>query len=155
MGFDITGLGSVFDFASKVIDKIFPDKTEAEKAKLAMFQLQQQGELQKEMNEYNLQLEQIKTNAVEAASASRFVAGWRPFIGWVGGFSLAYNYIFFPLYAYTAKLIYPLAPAMPALDSGELMTLLLTMLGMGALRTWDKKTATLDPNQQTPVAPKG
>lgn len=41
---DITGLGAVFDFGSKIIDKLFPDKTEAEKLKLAMLQQQQAGE---------------------------------------------------------------------------------------------------------------
>ena len=41
---DITGLGAVFDFGAKIIDKLFPDKTEAEKLKLAMLQQQQAGE---------------------------------------------------------------------------------------------------------------
>jgi hypothetical protein len=41
---DITGLGAVFDFGTKIIDKLFPDKTEAEKLKLAMLQQQQAGE---------------------------------------------------------------------------------------------------------------
>jgi hypothetical protein len=137
---DVTGFGAVFDFAGKVIDKIFPSKDEADKAKLAMFQMQQQGELQKEQNDFNLALEQIKTNAVEAASASKFVAGWRPFIGWTCGFSLAYNYILFPFYSYTAKLISVSAPAMPALDSGELISLLMALLGLGAMRTYEKVT---------------
>ncbi len=44
-GVDLTGLGSVFDFGSKVIDKLFPDKSEAEKAKIELLRLQQQGEL--------------------------------------------------------------------------------------------------------------
>ena len=44
MGFDITGLGSVFDFGSKLIDKLWPDKSEAEKAKLKLLELQQAGE---------------------------------------------------------------------------------------------------------------
>ena len=138
MAFDITGIGTVFEFAGKVIDKIFPNKDEAEKAKLAMFQLQQQGEMQQIQNEFQLNVEQIKVNAVEAASGSKFVAGWRPFIGWICGFSLAYNYIVFPLYAYTAKLISASAPAMPSLDNGELISLLLAILGIGAMRTYEK-----------------
>jgi hypothetical protein len=138
-------------FVSKIIDKIFPDKTEAEKAKFAMFQLQQQGELQKEQHDFQLALEQIKTNAVEAASASRLVAGWRPFIGWVCGLSLFYNYIFFPIYAYTAKLIYPGAPAMPALDNGELVSLLLALLGMGAMRSFDKSRQFAAPGAENPA----
>ena len=49
MGFDITGLGSVFDFGSKIIDKLWPDKSEAERAKLKLIELQQAGEF-KEMD---------------------------------------------------------------------------------------------------------
>ncbi len=126
------------DLAGKIIERIFPDKTEQEKAKYALMQLQEQGQLQQVQNDFNLAIEQIKTNAVEAASASRFVAGWRPFIGWVCGFSLFYNYIFFPLYAYTAKLVWAAAPAMPALDNGELVSLLMALLGLGAMRTYEK-----------------
>ena len=57
------------DLAGKIIERIFPDKTEAEKAKLAMFQLQEQGALQEVQNQFNLSMEQVKVDAVEAASA--------------------------------------------------------------------------------------
>jgi len=139
MGLDITGIGAIFDFGSKVIDKIFPDQTEAAKAKLAMFELQQKGELAQLQNDFNLAVEQIKTNAVEAQNASVFVSGWRPFIGWICGFSLGYNYIFMPLFTYVARWISTAAPVMPALENGELTTLLFGMLGLGIMRTVEKK----------------
>jgi len=142
MGFDITGLGSVFDLASKVIDKIFPDKDKAEAAKLEMFKLQQEGELKEIQNQFELAIKQNDVNVVEAGSQSVFVSGWRPFIGWVCGVALAWNYILFPLYGYTAKWISPNAPAMFALDSGELTTLLFGMLGLGAMRSYDKVKGT-------------
>ena len=44
MGFDITGLGSVFDFGGKIIDKLWPDKADADKAKIRLLELQQAGE---------------------------------------------------------------------------------------------------------------
>jgi hypothetical protein len=139
------------DLAGKIIERIFPDRTEQEKAKLAMMQLQETGALQREMNDFNLAIEQIKVNAVEAASGSRFVAGWRPFIGWVCGFSLFYNYIFFPLYAYTAKLAYAAAPAMPALDNGQLISLLMALLGLGAMRSYEKVKQFDSPNAPNPA----
>lgn len=71
MGFDITGLGSVFDFGSKIIDKIFPDKTEAEKVKLQLFQAQQAGEF-KELEE---RMSAIKA---EASSADPWTSRARP-----------------------------------------------------------------------------
>jgi hypothetical protein len=42
---DITGLGAVFNLGSKILDKIFPDKEAADRAKLELLKLQQSGEL--------------------------------------------------------------------------------------------------------------
>lgn len=140
MGFDITGLGAVFDFGGKLIDKIFPDKDKAEAAKLEMFKLQQQGALIEIQNMFQLAMKQGEINVEEAKSTSTFVAGWRPFVGWICGFALAYNYIAMPFIAWSAKWIDAGAPAMPTLDTGELMTLLFGMLGLGALRSFDKQT---------------
>jgi hypothetical protein len=135
---DITGAGALFDFASKIVDKIFPDKDKANQVKLDLFKAQQDGELKEMEQSFQLTLAQIATNTEEAKSSSTFVAGWRPFVGWVCGFALAYNYILFPLYSYTAQWISKDAPAMPALALGELLTLLIGMLGLGGLRSLDK-----------------
>lgn len=134
-----TGLGAVFEFGSKIIDKIFPDKTEAEKIKLSMYEMQMRGELQELNNIFQVAIEQAKVNSVEAASSSLWVSGWRPFVGWICGSALAYNYIIMPLLVYVCKLTSPEAPPMPALDSGELITLLMGMLGIGVLRSYDKQ----------------
>ena len=67
-------LAPLLDIASKVIDRVIPDKAAAEKAKLEMAATLQSQDFQ-------TQLEQIKVNAEEAKSASLFVAGWRPFVG--------------------------------------------------------------------------
>jgi hypothetical protein len=141
MGFDITGLGAVFDFGSKLIDKIFPDKDKAEAAKLEMFKLQQQGSLTEIQNMFQLAMKQGEINVEEAKSTSTFVSGWRPFVGWICGIAIAYNYIAMPFITWAAKWIDPGAPPMPALETSELMTLLLGMLGLGAMRSYDKQTA--------------
>jgi hypothetical protein len=138
MGLDITGLGAIFDFGSKVIDKIFPDKDAADKAKLALMQMKQNGELQELQNQFQLAIKQGETNVEEAKSTSIFVAGWRPFVGWVCGFALGYNYIFMPLLTWIVKCIGTNIPDMPALETGELMTLLFGMLGLGAMRSYEK-----------------
>jgi hypothetical protein len=138
MGLDITGIGAIFDFGSKVIDKIFPNKDEADKAKVAMMQMQQQGELQSLQNEFQLAIKQGEINVEEAKSTSLFVSGWRPFVGWVCGIALAYNYVLMPLLVYIIQLFNAKAGGMPALAMGELMTLLIGMLGLGVLRSVDK-----------------
>ena len=71
MGFDITGLGSVFDFGGKIIDKLFPDKSEADKVKLQMLTLQQQGEF-KELEE------RMKAITTEASSSDPWTSRARP-----------------------------------------------------------------------------
>jgi hypothetical protein len=71
VGFDITGLGSLFDFGGKIVDKLFPDKNEAEKAKLELFRLQQAGEF-KELEE---RMSAIKA---EASSADPWTSRARP-----------------------------------------------------------------------------
>jgi hypothetical protein len=138
MGLDITGLGSVFDFGSKVIDKIFPDKDAADKAKLEMLKLQQAGEFKELEQSFELAKKQIDVNAEEAKNANIFISGWRPFIGWVCGAAFAYNYVFMPFITYFMNFFYSTAPEMPLLDMGELTTLLFGMLGLGAMRTYEK-----------------
>jgi hypothetical protein len=141
MGLDITGLGAIFDFGSKIIDKIFPDKTAADAAKLKMFELQQQGQLSGLEQDFRIALEQIKTNAVEAANPSIFVSGWRPAVGWVCACAYAYNYFAMPMIVWVAKWYSGEAPPMIMLETSELTTLLFGMLGLGAMRSFDKKVA--------------
>ena len=81
---------------------------------------------------------QTEINKIEAAHESIFVAGWRPFIGWVCGSALAYYYIAQPFLVWAFTLL-EYDTSMPMLDTGELMTILLGMLGLGAFRSYDKK----------------
>lgn len=120
---DITGLGALSELANTAINKIWPDKTEAEKQQLAAAVMVVQG--------------QLDINKVEAANPSVFVSGWRPFIGWVCGAACAWNWMGLPI----AKMIlsfygHPidLSPA----NLTEMMPVLLGMLGLGGLRTLEK-----------------
>ena len=123
MALDITGLGAVSELVNTAINRIWPDKTEAEKQQLAAAVMVVQG--------------QLDINKVEAANPSVFVSGWRPFIGWVCGAACAWNWIGLPI----AKVILlilghslNLAPA----DLTEMLPLLFGLLGLGTLRTIEK-----------------
>ena len=86
----------------------------------------------KEMDPQRLIELQAEINKVEAQNRSMFVAGWRPFIGWVCGFAFAFHYIVMPLLlAYTD--IKPVE-----FDTNSLFTVLMGMLGLGGLRTYEK-----------------
>ena len=76
-------------------------------------------------------------NKAEAQHGSIFVAGWRPFIGWICGAALAFNYLARPFWVWIAATWFPAAPVPPGLD-GMLWELMLGMLGIGGLRTLEK-----------------
>ncbi len=140
MGLDISGLGSLFDFGAKIIDKIFPDKTQADQAKAALALAQQQGQLQEEQAAWDNARAQLEVNKQEAASGSLFVAGWRPFIGWVCGSAFAWSFVLQPFAAFWVKVANSGfdVRALPSLDTGAMMPVLLGMLGLGGLRTVEK-----------------
>lgn len=82
---------------------------------------------------------QLEINKAEAQHGSIFVAGWRPGIGWICGIALGWNFIIQPIITWAAFATgYDLAGA-PTLDTGELTTILLGMLGLGGLRTYEKR----------------
>ena len=91
-----------------------------------------------EKQAHESQMAQILTNREEAKSRSVFVAGWRPFIGWTCGVALAYHFIISPLILFAVTVAGIEIPALPAFDIGSLMTVLLGMLGLGGMRSFEK-----------------
>jgi hypothetical protein len=83
-------------------------------------------------------LAQIEVNKAEAGHRSIFVAGWRPFVGWCCGLALFWHFVVAPLLTFAAGWAgYPIPP-MPAFDMDSLLTVLMGMLGLGGLRTFEK-----------------
>jgi len=76
---------------------------------------------------------QSEINKMEAQHRSIFVAGWRPFIGWICGVALLYNFIIRDVIAWVSPDVMP-----PAIQMDQLITILLGMLGLGGLRTFEK-----------------
>jgi len=83
---------------------------------------------------------QIEMNKVEAASQSKFVSGWRPFIGWTCGVAYAYTFVVQPIVVFMfAASGYPSAhSSLPVLHWSELSMVLFGMLGLGAMRSYEK-----------------
>jgi hypothetical protein len=80
---------------------------------------------------------QTDVNAVEAANPNMFVSGWRPFIGWVCGLALAYQYVAAPLIMWLATSVGIKLAMFPKLDD-TLWQLVFAMLGLGGMRTFEK-----------------
>jgi len=125
--FDLSDVGKTLIYArealtgKKVIDPIEVAKIEADLQKL----------------ENALITGQLDINKTEAQHPSVFVAGWRPFVGWVGGFALAYVAILEPLARFSAVLA-GYEGEFPAIDTTLTMQVLLGMLGIGGMRSFDK-----------------
>ena len=81
---------------------------------------------------------QMEINKTEAAHKSLFVAGWRPAIGWICGLGMASNFLLIPIANFVLALTGS-AIVVPLLDTGEMMPVLMGMLGLGAMRTYEKK----------------
>lgn len=92
-----------------------------------------------EKHAQELALSQIEVNKAEAASGSTFKGGWRPFIGWVCGFAFAYHFIVQPILIFCSAAAGISLPPLPEFDMSQMMPVLLGMLGLGGLRTFEKQ----------------
>ena len=93
-----------------------------------------------EKHAQELALSQIEVNKAEAASGSLFKGGWRPFIGWVCGVAFAYHFILQPILIFGTTAAGVSLPPLPEFDMSQMMPVLLGMLGLGGLRTYEKKS---------------
>tara|TARA_R110000765_G_scaffold282317_1_gene379458 strand:- start:80 stop:484 length:405 start_codon:yes stop_codon:yes gene_type:complete len=124
-------IGALLPVITTVLDRLIPDEAGKAKAiaemEMALIDASNKG-----------LLAQIDVNKVEAASRSTFVAGWRPFVGWSCGFALAWFFVVAPLLTFLGSWLgYPVPP-MPVFDMDSLLTILMGMLGLGAMRSFEK-----------------
>ena len=127
-------IGSILDLAGKVIERVIPDPAAKAAAIQKLAELEQSGELQ-------AMAMQAKINEIEAASPDRFISGWRPAVGWVCAAGLAMAYVAGPAVSLVISLVgmfhgHPFVP--PVVDMATLSPILLGMLGMAGLRTFEK-----------------
>ena len=122
-------LGPLFDLGKGLIDRLFPDPVQKAAAELELVKLAQDGDLKKI-------LAQLAINAKEAESPSTFVAGWRPYVGWICGTGLLYATIIHNLLEWLAEI--QGWPKPPAVDADLLLYVLGALLGIGTLRTTEK-----------------
>ena len=127
---------SIIEVGLAILDRLIPDPVQRQAAKVKLLELEQAGRLAELDADLKLALGQLEVNKVEAASADRFVAGWRPAVGWVCVAGLGYQFLAQPLLAWSSGI--GGWPVPPDLALGDLMTLLAGMLGLGTLRTAEK-----------------
>lgn len=130
MAFDPISLA--LEIGGKVLDRVFPDPTERAKAQLELLKLEQSGDLA-------AMTAQTDINKVEASSTSVFVSGWRPFVGWVCGISLLYAALIEPFSRFVAQVIFKYAGEFPYIDTDLTLQILLGLLGLAGMRSWEKE----------------
>lgn len=141
-------LGTLFDFGGKLIDRLFPDPEKKAAAVLDLEKMRQTGELAQLAADTELAKGQQAINLKEAEHPEIFVSGWRPFIGWVCGVSLAVYFIprflvstiFWSMQVYSLwnSGQYTTVPPMPDVGISDILGLTATLLGMAGLRSWEK-----------------
>jgi hypothetical protein len=128
--------GSVVKIGADLIDKLHTSDEEKQKLKLQVMELEQRGELAELNADLAVRLAQIEVNKAEATNASVFVSGWRPAVGWVSVFGLAYQFLGQPLITFIAAMFN--RPPAPQIDVMDLLMLLGGMLGLSGMRTSEK-----------------
>jgi hypothetical protein len=118
--------GDTLKTVGTVIDDLHFSGEEKEKLKLQMKEI-----------DAKLKEKQLDINKVEAGHRSIFVSGWRPFLGWISGLSIGYVYLFQPLLDMILQM-FGVEVDWVVLDLGQLMPLILGMLGLGGLRSFEK-----------------
>lgn len=135
------GLGGIFKELispiTGIVEELVVDKDKRNEIKLKIEELADKAD-----ERYHQELiAQTEVNKIEAAHASIFVAGWRPFIGWTGGVGLAYSFVLAPFIEFIAR-ANGYTQEMPMPDAAHLLTLVTAMLGVGAMRSYDKTKGT-------------
>ena len=123
-----SGIVSAAEGVANIIDRFVETDEEKQAAEIIKAKMMMQPSLA-----------QIELNKIEAGHRSIFVAGWRPFIGWVCGFALLWHFILFDMLTWITVNFFPHVSALPELTGTEmLVTVLLSLLGLGAMRTVEK-----------------
>lgn len=137
-------IGGIVEAVGKIADDLFTSDKERLDAQI---ELQRLG-IEEQRIEAGLLSGQHEINRVEAAHSSIFVAGWRPAIGWVGVAAMAYQFILYPFLVWAwaamqaAGWVDTALSAPPVLATDALWVILTGILGIGTLRSFDKKTGT-------------
>lgn len=125
-------LAALLPVVSGIIDKIIPDKKAASNARAKLVLLEATGDLE-------VAAKQLEVNMQEAKHSSIFVAGWRPFVGWVCASAFAYHFILYPILLMIFTLNGVDMSVLPKFDISMLVTVLGGLLGLGSLRTYEKR----------------
>ena len=135
-------LTAAFNLGMTAIEKIWPDPVKQAEEKRKLEELRASGDLAQLNAHVQLMIAQINVNTESAKHKSVFVAGARPFIIWVGGFSLAWAGIIHPLLTWVWAFSEMPGTPPPLIESTALGSIVTGLLGVATMRSYDKKAGT-------------
>lgn len=130
---------TILPIASKILDKVIPNKAAKEAAlmELQVKLAEQEGELIKALIQSDVA--QAEINKTDSQSSTLFKSGWRPAISWICVIGLAYS-VFMPAIVWVLTMMNYTVPPVPEIGGDILTSLTFGLLGLGGLRTYEKKT---------------
>lgn len=135
-------ISAVLSIGESLITRLFPDPEKQAEKRLEMAKLAQDGKFAELQAHVQLMLAQIETNKAQAAHKSVFVAGARPFVIWICAASLAFTGIIHPLLTWVWHFCAIEGVPPEPIDLGYMGTILSGLLGLGAMRSFDKSKGT-------------
>ena len=139
-------IAPILEIGKALLDKFFPDPQARAAAELELLKMQQSGALQEMATDLQLRLAQLDVNKAEATHTSLFVAGWRPAVGWVCVAGLGWQFVGYPVAAWAFASFWP-AVQPPVIVSEYLMELVLGMLGLAGLRSFERVRGAIPPQR--------
>lgn len=127
-------IGDLIDGVKDIIGEVVVDK---DKRNEINFKVQELADRADERIHQEI-LAQVEVNKIEASSGSLFVAGWRPAVGWVGAIGFGYSAILQPFMSWIARVVFEYGGTFPIVNDALLITTLGGMLGIGAMRSFEK-----------------
>ena len=129
---------ALLELGKVTIEKIWPDPTRQQQELLKLRELAQKGMLTELESHVKLMQGQMEINKIEAASDNIFKSGWRPFVGWSCGSAFLYVGLIEPFMRFIATVYFGYVGEFPVIDTSMMIPVLMGMLGMGAMRSYDK-----------------
>lgn len=136
MSFD--PISAAISIGESIIKRVWPDPTMQAKEILKLKELAQKGDIAELNAHVQLISGQLDINKAEALSGNLFASSWRPFIGWICGFALAYSAILEPFLRFVVTM-YGYEGDFPVIDTNITLQILMGMLGLAGLRTREKE----------------
>jgi len=132
----LLGVGSIIE----AVGKVAGDLITTDKERMEMEIEQRKLDLEEKKLDMAGDMAQIEVNKEEAKSSNFFVSGWRPFIGWGCGIAFIYSALIEPVCRFVAMTVFMYNGAFPTIDTDLTMQVMLGMLGLGAMRSYEKKS---------------